>query len=108
MADVWYGSRPPPEEGTSMLSDHPAYATIPTHDLAHARRFYEEILGLSIERETPTTIYYSAGGGSFFALSRSGGASSGTHTQMSFKVPDLQREVAALREAGVTFEEYET
>jgi O-acetyl-ADP-ribose deacetylase len=91
-----------------MLSEHPAYATIPTHDLARARRFYEDVLGLSIQQETPTTIYYAAGGDSFFALSRSGGESSGSHTQMSFKVQDLQREVAALREAGVTFEEYET
>jgi O-acetyl-ADP-ribose deacetylase (regulator of RNase III)/catechol 2,3-dioxygenase-like lactoylglutathione lyase family enzyme len=91
-----------------MLSDHPAYATIPTQDLARARRFYEDVLGLTIQQETPTTIYYSAGGGTFFALSRSGGTSSGSHTQMSFLVSDLEREVASLREAGVAFEEYET
>ena len=91
-----------------MLCDHPAYATIPTHDLARARRFYEDALGLSIDRETPTTVYYSAGGGTFFALSRSGGQASGSHTQMSFLVSDLEREVATLREVGVAFEEYET
>jgi len=39
-----------------MLSEHPAYATIPTQDLSHARRFYEDILGLTVQQETPTTI----------------------------------------------------
>jgi O-acetyl-ADP-ribose deacetylase len=91
-----------------MLSDHPAYATIPTHDLPLARRFYEEVLGLTVDQETPTTIYYRAGDGSFFALSRSSGASSGTHTQMSFRVTNLEAEIAALRSRGVGFEEFET
>ena len=90
-----------------MLSDTP-----PTPrsrpGLARARRFYEDVLGLAIEHETPTTIYYSAGGGTLFALSRSAGKSSGSHTQMAFRVSDIEREVAALREAGVAFEEYET
>src|SRR5262245_66694528 len=91
-----------------MLSDHPVYATIPTRDLASARRFYEDRLGLIVEQETPTTIYYQAGDGSFFALSKSSGESSGSHTQMAFRVTNLEAEVAGLRERGVTFVEYET
>src|SRR5262249_19211321 len=82
--------------------------TIPTHDLAAARRFYEDVLGLAIDRETPTTIYYRAGGDTFFALAKSAGKSSGSHTQMSFKVTNLEAEMAALREGGVTFEEYQS
>ena len=91
-----------------MLSDQPVYATLPTHDLALARRFYEEILGLTVEQETPTTVYFKAGDGSFFALSKSAGAASGSHTQMAFRVSNLEAEVAGLRARGVAFEEYET
>jgi catechol 2,3-dioxygenase-like lactoylglutathione lyase family enzyme len=89
-----------------MLSDHPVYATIPTHDLPVARRFYEDVLGLTVDRETPATVYYRAGDGTFFALSRSAGASSGSHTQMGFRVASLETEMAALRERGVEFIEY--
>ena len=91
-----------------MLSGHPVYATIPTQDVASLRRFYEDVLGFPVQRETPSTIYYDAGGGTFFAVSRSAGQSSGSHTQMAFRVDDIQGEVTALRANGVAFEEYET
>ena len=91
-----------------MLSDHPVYATIPTQDVAALRRFYEDVLGFRVQRETPTTVYFDAGGGTFFAVSRSAGRSSGSHTQMAFRVDDIRGQVAALRANGVAFEEYET
>jgi catechol 2,3-dioxygenase-like lactoylglutathione lyase family enzyme len=72
------------------------------------RRFYEDVLGFPVQRETPTTIYCDAGGGTFFAVSRSGGKSSGGQTQMALRVDDIQGEVSALRANGVSFEEYET
>ena len=84
-----------------MLSGHPVYATIPTQDVASLRRFYEDVLGFPVQRETPSTIYYDAGGGTFFAVSRSAGQSSGSHTQMAFRVDDIQGEVTALRANGV-------
>jgi catechol 2,3-dioxygenase-like lactoylglutathione lyase family enzyme len=91
-----------------MLRDHPVYPTIPTSDVARLRRFYEDVLGFTVQRETPSTVYLDAGGGTYLAVSRSAGQASGTHTQMAFRVPDIAAEVAELRARGVTFEEYET
>jgi catechol 2,3-dioxygenase-like lactoylglutathione lyase family enzyme len=91
-----------------MLPDHPVYATIPTQDVASLRRFYEDVLGFPVQRETPSTVYFDAGGGTYFAVSRSAGKASGSHTQMAFRVDDIQGEVTALRANGVTFEAYES
>ena len=91
-----------------MLSDAPVYATLPTADLPSSRRFYEEVLGFAVQQETPTTVYYEAGDGTFFAISRSSGKASGSHTQMAFRVTNLDETVPELRERGAVFEEYET
>lgn len=91
-----------------MLSSDPVYATLPTADLAALRRFYEEVLGFTVRSETSAGIYYEAGEGTFFGITRSSGKPSGTHTQMAFKVGDIDGEVRALRDRGVVFEAYET
>ena len=92
----------------AMLGDSLAYATLPTSDLAGLRRFYEDVLGLAVQQETPTTIWFGAGDGTLFAISRSSGRPSGSHTQMAFRVPNLPEAVRDLRERGVAFLEFET
>ena len=42
----------------------------------------------------------------FFTLP-SGGTASGTHTQLSWTVDNIENEVAALQARGVSFEEYD-
>jgi len=64
--------------------------------------------GFEVLEETPAGTYYRAGDGTYFAVTRSSGAASGTHTQMGFRVADIVAEVAQLRDRGVVFEEYET
>ena len=91
-----------------MLSDHQVYAAIPTADLDAARGFYEEILGFVPREANPAGIYYDAGGGTYFVLTRSSGKASGSHTQMAFRVSEIESEVRDLQRRGVTFEEYET
>jgi predicted enzyme related to lactoylglutathione lyase len=91
-----------------MLSDHQVYAAIPTADLDAARGFYEEVLGFVPREANPAGIYYDAGGGTYFVLTRSSGKASGSHTQMAFRVSDIESEVRDLQRRGVTFEEYET
>ena len=90
-----------------MLTEQRAYATLPTADMERLRRFYEDTLGFTAHKATPGGIYYQAGDGSLFAITRSGGQPSGTHTQMAFQVFDLRREVDELRARGVAFEEYD-
>ena len=88
-----------------MLSDHRCYATLPTANLDRLRRFYEGVLGFTPERVSPAGVYYRTGDG-LFAITRSDGRASGSHTQLAFLVPDLAAEVADLRARGVRFEEY--
>ena len=91
-----------------MLSDHPVYATLPTADVEALRRFYEDVLGFAVKSETPAGIYYQAGNGTYFAITRSSGRPSGSHTQMGLEITNIEDEVATLRARGAVFEEYET
>jgi catechol 2,3-dioxygenase-like lactoylglutathione lyase family enzyme len=106
MADVSYESCPTLED--RMLRDHPVYPALPTADLDRLRRFYEDVLGFTVRHENARTIYYGSGGGTLFALARSAGRPSGSHTQMAFLVSDVDAEVEGLRAEGVVFETYET
>jgi catechol 2,3-dioxygenase-like lactoylglutathione lyase family enzyme len=90
-----------------MLADRRAHATLPTGDVDALRRFYEETLGLTPLAVRPGAVLYRVGAGTLFAITRSGGRASGSHTQLGFTVPDIEAEVAELRSRGVVFEEYE-
>jgi catechol 2,3-dioxygenase-like lactoylglutathione lyase family enzyme len=89
-----------------MLGDSEVATRLPVRDLARARRFYSEKLGLEPTEERPGGVRYRCGSGSF-ALFESAGAASGTHTQMAWEVADIEATVAALRRRGVVFEEYD-
>ena len=94
-----------------LVGDRPLAAAhvatrLPATDLGRARSFYSERLGLEPVEERPGGLLYRGAGGSF-ALFESAGAASGTHTQMSWEVIDLEAAVAALRARGVVFEEYD-
>jgi len=89
-----------------MLSDAVVSTRLPAQNLERARKFYSERLGLEPVEERPGGLRYQCGGSSF-ALFKSAGSPSGTHTQMALEVRDLAATVAALRERGVVFEEYD-
>ena len=91
-----------------MLSDHPAYATLPTPDLDRLRQFYEDVLGFVPREANPAGVYYDAGDGTYFTVTRSSGKSSGEHTQLGFRLTGIDAEVADLKGRGVVFEEYES
>ena len=90
-----------------MLSDHPAYAAMPTQDLDGLRRSYEDVLGFVPRAATPAGVFYDAGNGTFF-VTRSSGKASGDQTQLGFRVAGIDAEVADLKRRGVAFEEYES
>jgi catechol 2,3-dioxygenase-like lactoylglutathione lyase family enzyme len=89
-----------------MLNDSTVATRLPVKDLARARSFYSEKLGLEPAEERPGGLRYQCGNGSF-ALFQSAGAASGTHTQMGWEVADLEATVAELRRRGVVFEKYD-
>ena len=81
-------------------------AAIPAQDLARARAFYSEKLGLEVAEDDPTGVIFQAGSDQFLLFESRGGAS-GSHTQMGWDVADAEAEVAELKARGVTFEEYD-
>ncbi len=91
-----------------MLSDYPPVTAIAVADLARARRFYEGTLGFTPDDDVPDGVLYTSGGGSFLVYP-SAYAGTNKATAMSFAVPGdaFDREVAALRDAGIEFQTFE-
>jgi catechol 2,3-dioxygenase-like lactoylglutathione lyase family enzyme len=89
-----------------MLRDARFEARIPTQDLARARRWYAEKLGLEASEERPGGLRYESASG-VFCLYASAGAADGSFTQLAIYVDDLDATVAELRARGVAFEEYD-
>ena len=84
-----------------------AKTTLPVEDLARAKAFYAEKLGLRPTREVEGTLFYEGGGDTGFLLFLSGGRASGQHTQMAWFVKDIVYTVTKLKSRGVHFEEYD-
>jgi catechol 2,3-dioxygenase-like lactoylglutathione lyase family enzyme len=83
-----------------------AVTKLPAQDLARARRFYRDRLGLEAVEERDGGLRYLCGGTEFH-LFQSSGAASGQSTQIGFEVTDIDRVVAELRSRGVTFEAFD-
>ncbi|MFD7321773.1 VOC family protein [Streptomyces sp. NPDC059875] len=89
-----------------MLADSPIAAIIPVSDMARAKRFYTETLGLTLTRELPEDTRLESGGAAFGLYETPYGGQA-AHTLASFKVSDLDAEMSELRSKGVTFEDYD-
>ncbi len=89
------------------LSTAPVYAVIPAMDLASARRFYSETLGLRLEETGPGLVLVHAGGDSKFLLYERPVREPSSATVATFVVEDLVSVVEELRSHGVVFEEYD-
>ena len=90
-----------------MLSDARFETALPCSDLERAKSFYADRLGLTPVGEGPAGAWYEGRDGTRFILFPSSGSASGSHSQMGFMVADLNAEVAALKQRGVQFEEYD-
>ncbi|MFZ1995955.1 MAG: VOC family protein [Solirubrobacteraceae bacterium] len=76
---------------------------LPAQDLARARRFYQDQLGLDPVEERDGGLRYVCGSTEFH-LFASAGAPSGESTQLGFEVADIDQVVADLRARGLQFE----
>jgi catechol 2,3-dioxygenase-like lactoylglutathione lyase family enzyme len=80
---------------------------LPVVDLARARRFYEEKLGLAPgETQADGSIVYRGSNGEV-ALSPRPEPAHNPYTAMGFEVADVAREVKDLEARGVAFEDYD-
>lgn len=90
-----------------MLSDCRVAATIPVQDLAVAKAFYEDTLGLKVSEEEGDGMIFECAGGTVISVFVSSGRSDGSFTQAGWECEDLETEAAHLRSRGVTFEQYD-
>ena len=90
-----------------MLQDNPLYAYIPAKDVARARRFYEDKLGLKPQQEIAGGVVYAFGGGTAAFLYLTPNAGTSQASQAFWDVKDVDAEIRALKARGVVFERYD-
>jgi predicted enzyme related to lactoylglutathione lyase len=90
-----------------MLKNAAVVPYIPAKDIARARRFYEEKVGLVAREEIAGGVVYECANQSWIFLYPSGGAGTSQASQAFWQVEDLDREVAELKAQGVVFEDYD-
>jgi catechol 2,3-dioxygenase-like lactoylglutathione lyase family enzyme len=83
------------------------YTVLPVKDLARARAFYRDKLGLEATLEKPGMLAYSGPSGYIFQLYETEAAGTAQNTQMGWSTDDLDADMTELRERGVVFEEYD-
>jgi catechol-2,3-dioxygenase len=90
-----------------MLADNPIDVMILATDLAVAREFYGDRIGLEVMIESDDFLTFRCGGDSRLVVTRSTSGTSESQTKASWRVTDLAAEVADLRSRGVELEEYD-
>ena len=89
-----------------MLGQSKAFSTFSTNDVARAREFYGETLGLDVEEQMGGLAVHLAGGAELFVYPKDDHAPA-TFTVLNFLVDDVEGVVDRLGAAGVRFEQYE-
>ena len=90
-----------------MLSNSVVTTMLPVKDMARARAFYEQALGLQPQGFKPDGKFVYVVGGSTLALFPKPEGTKADHTAISFKVPDIVASIAELKRTGVVFEDYD-
>jgi predicted enzyme related to lactoylglutathione lyase len=90
-----------------MLKNAPIVPYIPVADVARARKFYEEKVGLVAKEEYAGGVLYECGNGSRVFMYPSPGAGTSKASTAFWAVKDVAAEVAELKARGVVFEEYD-
>lgn len=91
-----------------MLNSGTVTANIPAADLARAREFYADKLGLTPSFEADGVfLLYQTAGGSTFSVYQTEYAGQAGHTIAQWHVDDVDAEVRELKAKGVSFEHYD-
>jgi predicted enzyme related to lactoylglutathione lyase len=99
---------PENEAEPAMLNDSRVEANLPAGDLARARTFYADKLGLTPHTEVEgIQLVYRTAGGTTFNVYETEYAGQAGHTLAQFHVDDIESEVKELETKGVTFERYD-
>ncbi|APX02824.1 VOC family protein [Arthrobacter sp. QXT-31] len=90
-----------------MLKDTPVAAVLPAKDIARAKEFYRDKLGLEPLAPGDDDVMYQCGNGTRFLLYRTDNAGTAKNTQMGWVTDNVERDVQELRSRGVVFEDYD-
>ena len=90
-----------------MLGVHPVHPVLLARDLAAARRFYHEQLGLEIIVERGGDAIEFRAGSTKITVSKSTTGTADSQTQLGWEVDDLAAELDELRARGVKIEDYD-
>jgi catechol 2,3-dioxygenase-like lactoylglutathione lyase family enzyme len=91
----------------SILSSAPATAVVPVSDLARARTWWVDTLGLSVVMDGEGGLVVEAGNGTRIQCYVSEGAGKAPNTVVDFLVEDLEGAVDDLAGRGISFERYD-
>ena len=89
-----------------MFKETSTFSGFSVDDVAAAKQFYGETLGLEVTEEGPGIVLHLAGRTNVLAYGKDDHQPA-TFTILNFEVDDVERAVDGLTEAGVTMEHYE-
>jgi predicted enzyme related to lactoylglutathione lyase len=88
------------------LKDSKAFSGFSVNDLAAAKKFYSETLGLDVEEKEMGLVLKLSGGHGIFIYSKENHEPA-TYTILNFPVDDIEQAVEELQAKGVKFEHYD-
>jgi len=89
-----------------MFKDTKAFSGFSVNDLAAAKAFYSQTLGLEVE-EIPAGLLLKIAGGNGTLIYPKANHTPATYTTLNFPVDDVEQAVDELTSKGVTFEQYD-
>lgn len=89
-----------------MFKDSPAFSGFSVPDIAQAKQFYSETLGLNVTEENGMLQLHIAGGIPIIVYPKSNHEPA-TFTILNFPVPSVEQAVDTLTQRGVRFEIYD-
>jgi catechol 2,3-dioxygenase-like lactoylglutathione lyase family enzyme len=95
-----------PRREELVFGETKAFSGFSVGDLAAARKFYEETLGLKVSEENGLLTLHITGGGDIFVYPKENHTPA-TFTILNFPVDDIDAAVDELARRGVRFERYE-
>ena len=97
-----------PNAVRSPLAQAPLTTMLPVRDLARARQYYTDVLGLVPEGLRPDGKFiFRCGNGALLALFPKPEGTRAEHTAVSFQVPDIEPAIRDLAARGVVFHDYD-
>jgi catechol 2,3-dioxygenase-like lactoylglutathione lyase family enzyme len=92
---------------TAAFPSTQATCILPVKDMARARRFYEDTLGLEVVGGKADGKFVYRCGGTEVALFPKAEGTKAEHTALSFQVADIGAAIAELKQRGVRFADYD-